>query len=100
MKFSAACTAFRLDPRTATWAAVRVVYRHAARLAHPDCGGDRKKWDEFQAAYLRLKEELDRPRRCPECLGQRVVKTMKRGRVSSTPCPTCQGRGDLPSEEI
>lgn len=97
MKFSAACAVFKLDPRTATWGAVRTTYRHAARLVHPDRGGDRKRWDEFQAAYLRLKEELDRPRPCQECHNGKV-KTMARGRVVEHDCPKCDGKGVIEPE--
>ena len=45
--------------RTATRAQVDAAYRHAARFAHPDAGGDRATWERLASAYTTAKQELD-----------------------------------------
>lgn len=94
MKFAEACAVFHTRPEEVTWPEVRVRYRALARAAHPDLhGGARAAWDRLQAAYLRLKEELARPRPCPAGCERGQLKTMQRGRVVAHPCPRCGGQG-------
>lgn len=52
---------FSLDPKYATEADVRSVYRESAKMDHPDAGGDRARWDELQS-MLRIALDAVRAR--------------------------------------
>lgn len=57
-------------PEDATEAQVKEAWREQARLLHPDLGGDPEVFQKTHEAY-----------------------TQALSRVSSRPCPTCEGRG-------
>jgi hypothetical protein len=45
---------------TATIECIKHAYRHAAKSAHPEMGGDRQVWDRLSAAYETAKKERSR----------------------------------------
>jgi len=100
MRLAEAEALFRVKHGRYTRTTLHEIYRQAARLCHPDRGGNRESWDMLQSAYSLLLHESERPRRCPSCLGNKRVTGVRRGHFYAEKCETCAGTGQVVNQDI
>lgn len=81
--------ALGLEPN-ATPEEVKAAWRNAARILHPDLGGDAAKFDELHSQYLIALEQAEaNAADCPVCHGTRVQTIVNGFSSINLPCERC-----------
>lgn len=74
---------------------VKLAYRRACAIHHPDRGGDRNKFDEINKAYRVLIKHVEKGRECETCIGTGKVAHQRGFNTTYIKCTACKGTGTV-----